>query len=95
MATDQFGPNFVICSPSGKTEQPLDSPLERIAGKCCSALCEAASTVGPLIEPTRWAVDLVFPLVLSAKLFQLGMQQAPPREPGVIPEPRGPPSLSL
>ncbi|APH74859.1 hypothetical protein [Aquibium oceanicum] len=95
MATDQFGPSFVICAPSGKTEQPLDDPLEHMAGECCKALCEAVSAVGPIIEPSPSLSPLAFPLVIRAKEFKPGAQRAPPGEPGTIPEARGPPHFSI
>jgi len=95
MATDQFGPSFIICAPSGNTEQPLDDPLEHMAGECCKALCEAVSAVGPIIEPSPSISPPTFPLVIRAKEFRPGAQRGPPGEPGAIPEARGPPHFSI
>lgn len=95
MATDQFGPTFVICSPSGNSIQPAGDPLEDVVDKCCNALCQATSMTGPVIEPPGGGAHWLVPVESLANEFPSISRPVLPGELGAFPEARGPPRFSV
>lgn len=95
MATDQFGPSFVICAPSGNADQPASDPLEDVAQKCCRALCKAASMAGPVIEPPASGTHWLVPTASLVSAFPSIFRAVPTGRQGTLPEARGPPRFSI
>lgn len=95
-ATDQFDPMFVLCAPSGQSSdhRPVD-PLERIGQDCCVALCKAAGSVGPAIEPASADRHGILPIVAKGERLPPGLHLVSPGALGITKEARAPPSLSV
>jgi hypothetical protein len=95
MAVDQLAPAFIICSPLGTADQPDVDPLELIVKECCSALCAAASSVGPTLQPSETGSFEFRPVLSNDDPLRPRSQRAPPGEPGAIKDARAPPAFSI
>lgn len=95
MAVDQLGPAFIICSPSDTSDQPDPALLEHIVKECCSALCAAASSVGPAQQPAETGLFEFRPILTHVGPLWPSTQYAPPGEPGAIKDARAPPAFSV
>ncbi|MBN9025041.1 MAG: hypothetical protein J0H20_05380 [Rhizobiales bacterium] len=92
MAAAEAGPRFIICSPLGGAD--AEDPIKALARDCCSTLCQAASAIGPSLAPS----PVVFAFRVDARPTQwrpAGTVRGPPSETRLVPEARGPPSLSI
>lgn len=92
MAVSENGPRFIICSPLGGASD--EDPLKALARDCCSTLCQAASAIGPLLPSTPLAFTFKAE-VRPATWRPAGAVRGPPSETRLVPEARGPPSLSI
>ncbi|MCX5577165.1 hypothetical protein [Kaistia terrae] len=92
MAASEAGPRFIICSPLGGASD--EDPIKALARDCCSTLCQAASAIGPLL-PSSPVVFAYKADVRPAKWRPAGAVGGPPSKTRVVPEARGPPSLSI
>lgn len=95
MAIDQFGPAFIICSPSQAADRPNADPLEQIIKECCTALCVAASAAGPTLQPSETGTFRIPPIRTDDEPLCPTSRRAPPGEPGAIKDARAPPSFSI
>lgn len=95
MKTNQLDPAFVICAPSGQTDQLPDDPLEQVSKNCCNALCEAALSVGPSVQSPTAEIEWIFPDEAAAYLIPHPSQTAPPGQPELLPQVRAPPFFSI
>ncbi|MCX5520876.1 hypothetical protein OSH10_20760 [Kaistia defluvii] len=92
MAVSEAGPRFILCSPLGGASD--EDPIKALARDCCSTLCQAASTLGPLL-PSSPVVFGFKVEVRPAKWRPAGTVRGPPSETRLVPEARGPPPLSI
>lgn len=95
IAVDQFGPAFIICSPSQTADHQIADPLEQIVKECCTALCVAASSVGPTLQPSDTETFGLPPVTTDNKPFSPSPRHTPPGEPGSIKDARAPPAFSI
>jgi len=94
MAVAEAGPRFILCSPGGGAAAGDEDPIKALARDCCSTLCQAANAIGPLLPSS----PLVFAFKVDArpaKWRPTGTVRGPPSETRLVPEARGPPSLSI
>lgn len=94
-AVDQFEPAFIICSPSQAADRTNADPLDQIVKECCTALCVAASTVGPTLQPSETGTFRIPPIRTDDEPLYPTSHRAPPGEPGAIKDARAPPDFSI
>ena len=92
MAVAEAGPRFIICSSLGEAND--EDPIKSLARDCCSTLCQVASAIGASLPPS--SIAFAFKVESRPATWRpAGTVRGPPSETRLVPEARGPPSLSI